>query len=504
MLPDLVSQYLLQRDAHRIEPFVLKINADFQMLESWGNPAPYGLPSSQVFDDTRAALPFLNGLETTEPLSLSCIDPGTGHAVDVALLPQSPGCSYVVITSAEEQRRQTAQLQQTANETKLLYQRQQKLIDQLVETRSELEMRRHEAEEAMRGKSRFIASMSHEFRTPLTAVIGYAEWLTGAMDDNDPARRQANAIVRAGRHMVTLVDNILEQARLDNSTATVQRDSVDLRELAEDMSAIMAPLAADKGLGFAAYVRPQDVAPVVLDDMRIRQILINLLANAVKFTESGAVQLSLQWSDDRLCAEIADTGPGIAAADQSRIFTAFERTDDAQSRPGAGLGLHITLQLVRLLDGKMELESEPGQGSRFRITLHAPPAKVEVDAGPGASVGGRLLIAEDDPDLVQLMDLFLSRAGYSLEFAGNGRDAVELALNGSHDLVILDLNMPVMDGITAVQKLREGGFDGPVVALTGATLDEDRLHAIAAGFDGFVTKPIRMPELIATLGTLIE
>ena len=148
------------------------------------------------------------------------------------------------------------------------------------------------------------------------------------------------------------------------------------------------------------------------------------------------------------------------------------------------------------------LDSSPGEGSRFHIRLPAPLASVATDTTDDVS-GGRLVIAEDDPDIVQLMELFLSRAGYSIEFAGNGRDAVEMVRTAQPDLVILDLNMPVLDGIGAVRELRDGGHAGPVIALTGATLDQDRIEAIAAGFDGFVAKPIRMPELIATIRTLL-
>lgn len=506
MLPDTVSQFLLQLEADRVQPYVMLLDRRFRLLQSWGDTGVFGLKNIDSTTDVCARLPFLKAMSITEVGSIACIDIGIAHAVDVHVLPTDGQRAYVIIDSVEAQRQQRQKLQQTANEARLLQQRQQKLIDQLIETRSELELRRHEAEEAMRGKSRFLASMSHEFRTPLTSVIGYAQWLAQAMDKNDPARRQASAIVRAGRHMVSLVDNILAQASLENAETTVHKDSVDLRLLAEDMSSIMAPLAADKGLAFAVFLEPQTTGAVELDDMRVRQILINLLANAVKFTENGFVQLTLRWAAETLHAEIADSGPGIAEQDQSRIFAAFERIEGAQSHAGAGLGLHITLQLVRLLGGSIELDSEPGQGSHFHIRLPAPLApEPESEAElSDAIAGARLLIAEDDPDIVQLMDLFLSRAGYRLEFAGNGRDAVDRVLTQAPDMVILDLNMPVMDGISAVQKMREGGHTGPVIALTGATLDADRIRAIEAGFDGFVTKPIRMPELIATLSTLMS
>ncbi|NNF62061.1 MAG: response regulator [Gammaproteobacteria bacterium] len=503
MLPGEVSAYLERLEQDQIPPLMLQLDATLKLLEVRGEPSRMGLPPLVAGADVSDVLPMLSGLESAPDSFLGCVDPGTGHAVNVRLFRSGDDQLYAVLTSAEAQRRQIEQLQQRANETRLLNQQQQKLLDQLIATRTELDLRRREAEEAVRVKAQFLASISHEFRTPLTSVIGYAEWLASAMGEDDPARRQARAIISAGRHMVTLVDNILEQARIENAEATVHEDTVDLRQLAEDLSAIMAPLAADKELAFAAFVDPPDVQPVVLDEMRVRQILINLLGNAVKFTEEGFVYLTLAWQDGQLHAEVSDSGPGIAEADRARIFTAFERLEGAHKRAGAGLGLHITLELVKLLGGSLGLDSQPGEGSRFLIRLPAPVAAApEPDAAGGG--GGRLLVAEDDPDIVQLMQLFLERAGYELEFVGNGRDAVTRIAAGSIDLAILDLNMPILDGLSAIKQIRDGGYSGPAIALTGATLDEDRIRAIEAGFDGFVAKPVRMPELIGLLRDLIK
>ncbi|MBT8130941.1 MAG: response regulator [Gammaproteobacteria bacterium] len=503
MLPVVVRDFLSRLDAKRVQPVVVQLDNAFRLKAIWGNAASLGLPCPKENSDLRVVWPFLTGMQLDHADKISHLDGGNGHAIDLHILPQDESCTFLVLSSVLEQTTRYRQLQQQANESRLLYQKQKKLVDQLIATKSELEMRRREAEEAMRVKSQFLASMSHEFRTPLTSVIGYAEWLSEAMGSDEQARRQARAIVRAGQHMVSLVDNILEQARLENSEAMLHDDTVDLRQIAEDMSAIMAPLAADKGLAFAAFLEPQQIEPVVVDEMRLRQILINLLGNAVKFTEEGFVQLSLSWSNGQLHAEVADSGPGIPEDDRSRIFSAFERLEGSHKSSGAGLGLHITLKLVKLLGGSIGLDSQPGDGSRFHIRLPAPLAESDDVAEPAAAPGGRLVIAEDDPDVVQLMQLFLSRAGYQLDFAVNGREAVDKVAATKPDLVILDLNMPVMDGISAVQKLRESGHTGPVIALTGATLDEDRIRAIEAGFDGYVAKPIRMPELIETVRTLI-
>ncbi|MDH3768885.1 MAG: HAMP domain-containing histidine kinase, partial [Gammaproteobacteria bacterium] len=381
MLPTVVSDYFDRLDSKRIRPFVLQLDAGFRLQESWGDATALGLSPPAKGSDVREAWSFLVGLHLTQPDMLTNIDLGNGHIVTLHVLPETDNSFYLAITKASEQTEHYKERQQQANEARLLYQKQKKLVDRLVATTAELEIRRHEAEEAMRDKSQFLASMSHEFRTPLTSVIGYAEWLSNAVAENEPAQRQARAIVRAGQHMVSLVDNILEQARLEHTEAIVHEDHVDLRQLAEDMSAIMAPLAAEKGLAFAAFLDPQQLQPVVLDEMRVRQIMINLLGNAVKFTQEGFVQLTLSWTGEQLHVEIADSGPGIAEEDRSRIFSAFERLEGAHKRAGAGLGLHITLQLVKLLGGSIGLDSKPGEGSRFHIRLPAPLA-VEEDIDP--------------------------------------------------------------------------------------------------------------------------
>ena len=192
---------------------VVHISGDGRLLELSGALDELGLPALHAGQDVATALPFLIGSALSDEHRLSCVDIGTGHAADIAQVPDGSGGAWLVFVSAEEQRRRHQELQRLGNEARLMNHRQQRLVDDLIEARSELDLRRREAEDALRAKGRFIASMSHEFRTPLTSVIGYADWLSRSLED--PARRQARAIARAGQHMLTLVDNLLEQARLE-------------------------------------------------------------------------------------------------------------------------------------------------------------------------------------------------------------------------------------------------------------------------------------------------
>lgn len=495
-LPAAVSRAL-----ERLTPatLVVEMDAAGQVAAVHGNAGQLGLSHLRPGLAAAQALPFLVGCDLARPCSWSCLEMGGSQAVDIELIP-APGSAFLVMVSVEQQRLEQQQVQLIANEARLINYTQQRLVDQLVEARSELDLRRREAEDALRAKTRFIASLSHEFRTPLTSVIGYAEWLAGTLEDS--AQRQSRAIVRAGQHMLSMVDNLLEQARLQTDNVELHPEPVKLRTVAEDISAIMAPLAADKGIAFGAFVDPALPEVVLVDEMRLRQILINLLGNAVKFTSEGSVQMRFGFADGQLHLEVADTGPGIRDEDRSRIFSAFERLEGAHSQAGAGLGLHITLQLVRLMQGSIGLDSQPGRGTRFHVRLPVQPAEKTADAESDAG-SAHLLVAEDDPDLVQLLQLYLVKAGYRLTLAGDGREAVNQALRLQPELVLLDINMPVVDGITAVRQLRERGYRGAVVALSGATLDEERMQAIAAGFDAFIAKPIRMPELMSAVRDLL-
>lgn len=503
ILPRRVANVLKRHRQDHPDPVIVRVDARKRFVSCSGPAQAIGLPPMAPGVELESSLPFLVGSEVARQAHLECVDPGTGHAVDIDYVPDDDGGAWLVLISAERHRRQRQDLQATANEVRLATQRQQRLIDQLIATRSELDTRRREAEEALRLKSQFIASMSHEFRTPLTSVIGYAQWLAQSLEE--PALRQANSIVRAGQHMLTLVDNLLAEASLRSAEVSVRSERVSIRSVAEDISAIMAPLAADKGIAYAAFVDPDMPDWVITDEMRLRQVLINLIGNAVKFTDDGFVHLAMNWSDGLLHMEVADSGPGIPEKDRVRIFTAFARLDGARKQAGAGLGLHITLQIVKLLDGSIGLDSKPGEGTRFHVRLPAPVAPSPDAAADGGSVSGRrVLIAEDDADVVQLLEMYLRRAGFDVTLVSNGREAVDQAATGKPDLVVLDLNMPVLDGIGAVRELRNNGYGGPVVALTGATLDQDRIRAIEAGFDAFVGKPISMPELVETLGELLK
>ena len=508
-LPTRVNDYLLADFLRRRRPFCFEVDAECRLREWWGDAETHGFDTLAAGEDMLERAPFLLGHLSSDPEYLPFVTADTGP-VDVHILPAADG-HIVVLLDARLEHDFRQQRQQTVNEVRLLHagqqkliERQRKLIAELVEARTELDHRRREAERLSAEKGRFIAMMSHEFRTPLASIINYADLALEADTGVETIKKSAEAISRASRHMNRLVDTVLDDARIEAGRIKVEERAFDLRTLFDDLAAIMAPLAAEKALSFGIYASPELPEAVVADDVCLRQILINLLGNAVKFTDSGGVRLDVNWADGRLRAVVSDSGPGIAASDQQRIFEAFERGRAADRTEGTGLGLTITLRLARLMQGTIELESAPGAGCRVTVSVPAQVSAANADAEPAlpepdaefrALRPATILICDDDEDLLALAEYYLLRAGYGLLIARDGEEAVEKALAYQPDLVLMDINTPRLTGAAATARLREQGFRAPIIALTAS--DVRRLD-----IDDFTTslrKPIQMPRLLAQI-----
>ena len=352
--------------------------------------------------------------------------------------------------------------------------------------------------------------MSHEFRTPLASIINYADLALEAESTAANMRKSVEAIARSGRHLTSLVDTILDEARLDAGEVRLRERNFDLFELLDDLAAMMAPLAAEKGLSFATLVEPDVPQHVHTDDVCLRQVLINLLGNSVKFTVAGSIRLYITYNDGRLVATVSDTGPGISVEDQERVFRAFERGENREdTRSGAGLGLTITLHLAELMGGEITLDSLPGQGCTVSVHIPAPVADNPVSkddmlptpaADTYAAEGTSVLVCDDDEDMMVLLEHYLHRAGYALIAAHNGEEAVDKALRYRPDIVMMDVNVPGITGVEAARTLRERGFAGPVVALTASKLSDEERGVFTQCF----RKPTPMQELLTQLKALLN
>ncbi len=356
------------------------------------------------------------------------------------------------------------------------------------------------AEAASRAKTELLAKVTHDLRTPLNAMLGFSELLMGEPNLTETQRSWLQTMTQSGRYLLQLISDMLETAKLRAGKATVRLEIFPLRTCLEGAIAMVSPMAAAKGLMLVAEIDPQLPPYVESDRQKLTQILMNLLSNAVKFTSEGCIVLRAAVSQDGLHLEVEDTGIGIPENQLAQIFEAFAQADNTQGE-GTGLGLAIVHQYVQLLGGTLTVTSQPGQGSTFRLNLpiRIPPSPNR--ATPTVTKPWlRLLVAEDNPVNQQVMATMLERLGYRATFVRNGREALERLQQQTYDLVLMDVDMPVMDGITATQEIYQRlPFDRqpPIVGVTA--LIEKREQCLRAGMFEVLAKPLRLEPLAQAL-----
>lgn len=367
------------------------------------------------------------------------------------------------------------------------------------------------AEAANAAKSAFLAHMSHELRTPLTGVIGFAGLLLKAPLEPEP-HRYAARIEEAGRTLLAIVDDVLDLSRVEAGKLDLDMAPTDLPALIEGCAALLAPWAEEKALALEVDIDPFVPAWVLADPVRLRQVLLNLLSNAVKFTEAGSVNLRVRYGGEeqgghRLAFEIIDTGIGLGPLEIQRLFEPFAQGDPSTARRygGTGLGLVITKGLVGLMGGTVSVDSKKGQGSTFRVELRLTATEMPVIPPTPTAISPRplrVLLAEDQPMNQELVRGILGHAGHEVEVVGDGAAAVAAARQGGFDLLLMDMQMPVMDGLVAtraIRRLRGPAGRMPIVGLTANALPEQIDRCLQAGMDEVVTKPIRAEVLLAAV-----
>lgn len=397
-------------------------------------------------------------------------------------------------------------------------------LEQLV---LDLTMARQQAETATRSKSEFLANMSHEIRTPMTAILGYTELLRNPELAEEHRGHAIDAIQRSGAHLLDVINDILDISRIEAGKMTIDWKPTSICDILADVLDMMRSRASEKGLRLDTYLSTPLPDQFLCDATRLRQILVNLVGNAIKFTSEGTVLVSVRWNDPgeaygKLVVAVDDSGVGIAPDVLEHLFQPFVQADSRASRQfgGSGLGLAISQRLAQMLSGEIRVKSEPGHGSCFTLELPCPaslPAhpglasRIQVTGAvpmppPDAHAhvdlhGARILVVDDAVDNRKLLSFHLKKAGATVDLAENGQEALDrIAAAGDqpYDVILMDMQMPVLDGYDATRRLREMGNLVPVIAVTAHAMSEDRAKCLASGCSDYLTKPIQRELLLET------
>lgn len=387
----------------------------------------------------------------------------------------------------------------------------------------EAQIQKAAAEASNQAKSTFLANMSHEIRTPLTAIIGFSESL---LDKNTKCSDQIesiNTVIRCGKHLMQIINDILDLSKIEAQKLEIEQIAVSPFEIVNDVHSFISLVAQEKGLALDFNYKYPMPDMIHTDPVRLKQIIINLCNNAVKFTEKGNVEVTVSCDFVReiFRVEVKDTGIGITEEQIDKIFSPFSQADSSTTRQygGTGLGLHLSNHLAEKLGGKIEVISTPGKGSRFTLTVKSgeldksklhyhPPKYSEIQPqnynDQDRNLQGKVLLTEDNTDNQRLISMYLKNLGLDVVMANNGQEAIDRINEESFDLVLMDMQMPVMNGLDATKFLRAAGYSKPIVALTANAMRDDVEACYQAGCSDFLQKPIIKHKFLNVVSNLIK
>ncbi len=397
--------------------------------------------------------------------------------------------------------------------------------EELVKLNKELTGAKDRAEAASRAKSNFLANMSHEIRTPMNAIVGYSDLLLEPGQNVSDQQDALQIIRRNSKHLLELINDVLDISKIEAGKMTVESLSVELTHIIGDVISIVRPRAIEKGLDFHVDFQGEIPRMIRTDPLRLRQILMNLATNAIKFTERGELRMTIHCdptpADSRIVIAVKDSGIGMTQQQIDRLFQPFSQGDESTTRKfgGTGLGLVISQRFAKLLGGGITITSKPGKGSTFTVTVSGGSLDgVEMlrDVSESTLISttepqpekinltGRILLVEDGLDNQRLISLHLRKAGAEVAIAENGLVGVKAATTQQFDVILMDMQMPEMDGYTAAGELRKLGMTVPIIALTAHAMADDRAKCINAGCTDYLTKPVQKELLLKTVAGYLD
>ncbi|MGD8568095.1 MAG: ATP-binding protein [Gammaproteobacteria bacterium] len=388
----------------------------------------------------------------------------------------------------------------------------------------ELKKSKEVADAANHAKSAFLANMSHEIRTPLTAILGYSDMLRDEDQSREEVEHEVDSIIRSGAHLQRIINDILDLSKIEAGQLVIEKLEIQPARMMHDVESIFGARARDKNLDFKVEYQFPVPQTIHSDPTRLKQILFNLCGNSLKFTEQGGITVRMCYLEDsqQLRFEVTDTGIGMTEEEMKRLFKPFSQADTSTTRKygGTGLGLCISRQLAQKLGGDVWVSSEKGKGTTFsfavsvgdmqQLSMMTGMEDMQVEAIEETvrivpnTVNGHVLVVEDSPDNQDLLCKYLIKAGATVEVVDNGLMAVQKALTSSYDLILMDVQMPIMDGLTATKKLRGEGYTKPIVNITANALKEDRDKCMDAGADDYLTKPVDVRQFYKVLKTYLK
>jgi signal transduction histidine kinase/DNA-binding response OmpR family regulator len=394
-----------------------------------------------------------------------------------------------------------------------------------VQMLEDAETARAEAEQSEQAKSRFLANMSHEIRTPMTAILGYSEALKDETLSDDQRESFLNTVIRSGNHLLTVINDILDISKIESSKIEVESIDVDVVSVLSDLDDYAKLHCKEKGLSYQLQVQYPIPAVIKTDPTRLKQVLFNLTNNAVKFTNNGWLKIEVSFAYDQMIFSVEDSGIGLDQIEQKRVFDAFSQADTSTTRifGGTGLGLYISRSLAQLMGGDLTLESEKGVGSCFTLTIDAGATnesmhimsagnlhqlmdeyKTNANVQAVPKFTGKVLVAEDNKENQMLIERMLLATGLDVELVDNGQQAVEKVEQSQYDLILLDMQMPIMGGKEAASIMRDKGVKLPMLAFTANVMKHQVEEYLGCGFNHVLEKPISHEQLYSVLQELLD